>query len=340
MRGVRRRCFSVAAWVCLSCGGAENGTAGEDETTAAEAEDSSSSASTSPSDGSTTTPTPTTTGEDTTTGPGACAAGTVCLGEVPLGWSGPLAVAKAAAADGLPSCAAPYDAPEATLFEGFTDAPPAECDCSCGVTTGLCDTLIQGWADDECFLLEKGTAVGASGCVPYDRESGGMTIYSDFSICLPDEEETIPEIPWDAFVASCAAASEGAACDEGRCVDLPPDGFEAELCIAAEGDVECPEDTAFQSRTVRYAAVTDDRGCSECECGTLPACLLTYDYYDTADCSGAPIGTANTAQCEPVTGVAAIEFDFEGVDCPVSIASTPEGSAAAEEPWTYCCAGT
>jgi hypothetical protein len=82
----------------------------------------------------------------------------------------------------------------------------------------------------------------------------------------------------------------------------------------------------------------DDRSCSECECGTLPACLLTYDYYDTTDCSGTPIGTANTAQCEPVTGVAAIDFDFDGVSCPVAIDSTAEGDAAPQEPWTYCCA--
>jgi hypothetical protein len=183
------------------------------------------------------------------------------------------------------------------------------------------------------------------GCYPLTQPvtNGLLQVYSYPSFgaaaCNQQASENVPPIPWGAVVKSCNGTHTDEVCDsvDRICYEKPAQGFEQQICYIAEGEVPCPPNTDYMQRTIRYSAVEDSRDCTNCQCGQLTTCLNEYEYFTTADCSGAPAGTVPNGICTDGVTAAAVNFDFSGVSCPVTSMSEPEGEAEPLDPWTYCC---
>ena len=273
--------------------------------------------------------------------PGACGQGRACLDEPPLGWTGPLVVAKSQVAEDLPGCDGAWPGNDITRFEGFSVPPAAECECLCELSAATCS--MSFWRTDNntgsCFFTNQ---VATEGCNAVEIVDGGILPQSFVNFgatCDQQANETIPEIPWEAVAKGCTGAPSDEVCDgSGRlCYDLPGNAFEQQVCFIAEGDVPCPPDTDYQQKTLRYTAVEDSRDCTSCQCGQLNSCITEYDIFATDDCSGAAIDTLSNSVCEIPVTLSSIMFDTSGLACPVLSESEPEGAATPLDPWTYCC---
>jgi hypothetical protein len=120
-----------------------------------------------------------------------------------------------------------------------------------------------------------------------------------------------------------------------------PDGFSDQLCIFANGDMECPGGD-YSEKTVLYSGADDDRRCGPCACDTPPVstCTGTFEFYDNDDCTGSVLGTSSTAfGCGGnVTGMESIRLVFDGDgSCPVFKGASPLGEIAPAGEMTYCC---
>ena len=271
-----------------------------------------------------------------------CGTGRACLHPPPLGWIGPVSIAKGDSPESLPSCVDPYPGNEIARYEGFVDPGPAECECSCGLEAAACQMYAYTGAGTNCFTNIN---YGTEGCyaLPTPVSAGGLYVASypnGAAACNQEASENIPPIPWDAIVKGCTGGYSDESCDttDRICYNAPAEGFEQQICYIAQGDLPCPPDTDYVEKTVRFSSFDDTRGCTNCQCGQLSYCLEEYDYYTTADCSGSPAGTVSNAVCQTGVTAAAVEFDFTGASCPVLSMSEPEGTAEALDPWTYCCA--
>jgi hypothetical protein len=270
-----------------------------------------------------------------------CGVGRACLDPPPLGWIGPVVVARGDMAEALPGCTDPYPGNELTRLEGFNDPGPAECECACAFRDGGCNGMYtsSGAASCSSFLA------GAEGCfqLPTPLTDGYLNAYSyanGVNSCDQAATEIIPEIPWDAIVKGCTGSGTEETCDTSDriCYELPAEGFEQQICYLAEGDVPCPPDTDFVEKTIRFSSVDDTRECTACVCGSISSCAPEYEYYETSDCSGSPAGTVPNQVCTENVTAAAVNFDFSETTCPVTSMSEPEGEITTNDPWTYCCA--
>jgi hypothetical protein len=276
----------------------------------------------------------------------ACGEGRVCLGPPPLGWAGPVVIAKGDVAEALPDCTDPYPGNDITRLEGFVEPEEAECTCSCSLNDGGCYMYTYNSTEaNPTYCSQYGSPMG-QGCfqLPTPITDGMLQVYSypSFGAATCDQQasETIPEIPWAAVVKGCTGSYSDEACDatDGICYNKPNEGFEQQICYVAQGEVPlCPPGTDFQERTIRYSAVQDDRDCTSCQCGQLNYCLDEYEYFTNNDCSGAAAGTVPNGTCQSGVTAQAVNFDFTGVSCPIQSMAEPEGEATPLDPWTYCC---
>ncbi len=337
----------LAVVLLVGCPAANNGDDSSGETMIS-ATDITSIGSTDPST-STTTPDPdssSTSGDEESGSSGGpqdpCGPGRACLGPPPLGWMGPIAIAKGDTPESLPSCSDPYPGNDLARYEGFSDPGPAECECTCGLEASACQMYAYTGAGTACTSMLN---YGTEGCytLPTPVSNGGIYIYSfpnGVSACNQQASENVPPIPWEAIVKGCTGGYSDEVCDlnDRICYKRPAEGFEQQICYIAQGDLPCPPNTDYVEKTIRYSNFSDNRGCTNCQCGQLNYCLESYNYYTTADCSGSPAGSVGNAQCTTGISAAAVEFDFTDASCPVLSMSEPEGEAMPIDPWTYCCA--
>ena len=250
-----------------------------------------------------------------------------------MDWLGPVVIHRGAA-DGLPECGDPYPAAAPLRLEGFNDPDPAVCECSCGAHPLDCNF---------------GPAISPGGCgaavIPEEGCNRASVEDADFGLeathdgaCERTFNEELPEIPWDAVVRTCEGAASADTCDAGArvCINNPPDGFEARICIIGDGDLPCPAGD-YAEKIVVYDGADDTRACSDCVCGEA-VCDAEYEFYLSDDCSGEPAGTIADGDCEQLT-LSSFLVDFSDASCPVATMSAPEGGATASGPKTYCCAG-
>lgn len=84
--------------------------------------------------------------------------------------------------------------------------------------------------------------------------------------CTPDPSVQPTPAGFDTRTIACGtfeAIAEG--CGDGLCVPQPAAPYDSDVCIWAEGDLECP--AGFDDRTVYHSDFTDTRSCSACSCG-------------------------------------------------------------------------
>ena len=286
-----------------------------------------------------------------------------CISAVPDGWSGPIAQLDA----GDPTGCAGFFSEQ--VLDTFADvfADPAVCTCECGsphggscAETTIVDfysefTLLDAtYNESTCELLtfadlvlEYGDIVDfPSGYETLDVRVLGTTpaVETVGSCTVASETTEVGEPTLVGQRVACAPTEPLTACDADTvCVPKVAAPFDAGVCIWAEGDVECPADTAFTNREVRGAGVVDDRSCSSCSCDAASgqACddavvrlWRTGGWVDRSiddACNGAHLGPGNTW-----TGLSFDPGDPSGGSC-AAAGGDPEGSAEPEQQLTFCC---
>jgi hypothetical protein len=276
-----------------------------------------------------------------TTGEPECPDAMVCTPLAPLGWDGPFELT-----DGETACTGAY---ENAAFEGGNapTADAASCQCGCEVSSASCNPEgnLQYWdgecvgAADEAYVLDPSSTIGeplpAGMRVNAYTGGGGQ----DEAACQTEIlNANFPAPSFQTPAVACEFWGTHIDCDAGRC--LPPlDG--GEMCIAREGDFECPADGPFQNRRLYYAEISDQRTCG-CDCETTIDCdqdfavlnILGFNgatysvpHFESVACTEvAQVGTLLSATFVPSAPVASCEAD-----------STISGGLTATQPWTACC---
>jgi hypothetical protein len=286
-------------------------------------------------------------GSSTGEGSGDCGSGFRCVDPAPAGWLGPVARYRGTDSEEPPSCGGGYPDGGITLFEGFKEPGPAECDCSCAVNlSNACSiTVYVDLASSTCSDFSNFVMM-AGDCTTYDVPSGSVygTIFSNGGAvgCSPDAPVVVPEVEWDAQVFTCGGATPGDACGsgDGVCTARAPDGYEPELCVFTQGENDCPTEGAYTERALLFSAVDDDRDCTTCECGNPPpiTCNGTFDVYDSDDSGTMLASTAPNTCSGPIAGGSSIYVDTpDDPDCGVAVAPEPQGTATPSGRFTFCC---
>lgn len=282
--------------------------------------------------------------------PSCAERGMTCVAAAPAGFLGPFAWLERPA-DAPADCTAPFPR---SLVEAFSElsAPAAACDCNCGPLTnadcgpaavdrhsgvscaggvqntldltGTCNVIAGvGWAANTSFFFDAPAVVGG-GCLP-----------------LPSVE-----LEPAAFLTrhlACGGMLEPEGCPQGQlCAPPPDDPFHARVCVWQEGDVACPEGSAFADRTLLHRAIDDQRGCEPCTCAAPSGpCEGTSAVLSTElDCS---LITAAVPPDDCVGGLAGgtIRSVFYTEGNPPSACDpavvVPTGDAAGTDPVTFCC---
>ena len=311
-----------------------------------------------------------TTGADSTGGPGpgsgstteagsgeprGCEqAGMQCIEAAPDGWEGPFAWREALLELSGVVCLAPWDRP---LTEAFTDimAPAAECDCECGPLVGAScgGATMSYYLGSGCmgpslspFALEPGCNDATS---PWPIE--GSFAYSPPTVvdgaCMAQPTEIIEEPRFLSRHLACGATLSAVDCGAGRlCAERPEDPYAPRWCVWHEGDLACPEGSAYLEPRRLYRGIDDHRDCQTCECPVPPGPRPgnSLQLANSADCMGTSAGSVPAGGCSEGLGsldVAAVSHapgTLPADECTPSVV-TPIGTAVGSEPVTFCCSG-
>lgn len=290
---------------------------------------------------------PTESGEDATAGSGSAEGGTSfgdtttglpgeeciadCVSHGPDGWLGPYYV--------LSGDACPGGYPEQDVaYEGL-QAPAGDCACSCDTTPGSCSLSVDLAAGCG-FLGAVDENVGNDDCrglpaLGFDIHARASWVGSPAS-CTPNPVETIQAPSWSTTTRLCMAPAIAGDCGTQRCTAVAPQA--ATLCIAKDGEHDCPSE-AYGQRRVLHHDVSDQRTCSVCSCSGPEACSGQASAYDTGDCSGTPQAIAFDGCSDlSVSGSYSIFGQIDTGSCTPSEVQ-PVGEAVPSDPITICCAG-
>lgn len=302
-------------------------------------------------------PTTTATGTDTdpdpteTTGPAACGGDNMCVEAAPPGWSGPVIWAETPVSDDPPSCPAAYPEPAFSAFDDL-QAPPAECDCSCGTATGAsCATIeLESFTNSSCSGSPGSThSINGTSCQSVTIPGGTTRLRAhdpgvSGGSCTPSANNDIPPATWGSTATVCGGASEARGiCDsDALCLARPESAFESRVCVWQPGLLECPAGS-FADRFIRHTAVDDDRNCEACTCDAPTGdCTGGVSVRNEAGCSGGGVGTVpigGTCYAQTSGSMASARgtsLSVSNVSCEPSV-GTAVGEAEPDDPYTLCC---
>ena len=350
-----------------SSGGASSSSAGTASTTAG-TNTASSTGSTGGSDSTDTTSEP---GTDTNDGPTCAEGGNRCVDEAPEGWAGPVAWLPDTDPD-RPSCGGVFPLSETEAFASVDD-PGLVCDCACDDPAGgACDPTIGvniynvdcNAEDSNGFCIAFNT--NFNGC---NSLSGSLDVGTDtyedsdnYGIrirpsapsvataptCAEMVTAELPDVEPAGHVELCGVNEvfEGSCATGETCVPSPANPYSVGLCVWSDGDVACPEGTAYTERQVVYTGIDDTRACSECTCGDaigvscdadvsvvtsyiIVNLVLATDPAESYDADGgcSPVITPNST---PILEGADYEIDYDSPDPTSSGCNPPAAPPAAK----------
>lgn len=211
----------------------------------------------------------------------ACPASThVCAGAPPDTWSGPVARTRAALDEELVQCGEESEEAWHVFDEVVAEG---ECTCTCGLASDvicgeariapatanlLCaDASCQGGCPS--VSLPPGDCNTTVGDLSGQERLRVVLGSVESATCGPaQQEDALEDSHFAAQERACTMATfDDYSCgEEERCVLAAGEGFDRELCIYREGAHECPEDSEYSERLLRYQSITDERACEPCTC--------------------------------------------------------------------------
>ncbi len=272
-----------------------------------------------------------------------------------VGWTGPFRLETSSVAEPAPGCGDGWETLELERFEGI-EAPPASCGCSCDDAVGVtcssdAKTLHQyGAAAPICFGNTQTRALTPGGCRAISPAvSNGVWQVIDApstpqgGSCMASATVQIQPPTFTTRYTLCGAVPP----PSGECVDgeqcLP--AADAPLCIAAEGDVECPGG-GYPVKHVVHDEIVDTRACSECSCSAPQGVCAGADgsgvVFNSPACgSSGPIDVEPNT-CE-VTTLSSVYYPESSIPIPEASCSASGsngiGGAVGRGATTLCCNG-
>jgi hypothetical protein len=317
-----------------------SGSAGADTNTGAtQAADSSESAPDPTSDASTAT-------SMDTTGEAACPIGThVCVPAVPEGWMGPVSIAEGPTSERDAGCIDAYATDETVAYDDL-DAPEAVCTCLCGDPVGSsCDIELVVDNNAGCGSPSDDWVITPNVCLESVAGSPGSywqaTATPPDGTCAEMPSDELPEAEFETRVRLCSASEDGpGVCDDsGVCSPIPVAPFAEELCVYADGELECPE--GYEQQRILYRDIMDTRGCSTCTCGVEGECTGSVYLFGSSACNDDLIGSVslNGSCLQYNLGATAGELSgtFEVESTCEPSGGVAEGEARGADPVTLCC---
>lgn len=297
---------------------------------------------------------------------GACAVGECVL--VPGFWKGPVLL-WAGQAGQAPEC---ETGPTGVFWEGHADlVAPSECEaCTCAPPTGSCELSSTLTASTKACNLPGGVTASFDAPVPWDghcdtaaQVPAGVAASLTIAPLTMTENGCMPGPPvaakvvsspsWATDVRACHGAGFLPCLDTGSACISTEDPVEFRVCIAHEGNFDCPTipGTLFTEQHIFYKGITDDRQCSACTCGPPMGSLCTAVvsvYQNAGGMCGGPIvdqGTVSSVspRCVDIqppgqalgSKSAGPTTYFPGACAPMG--GDPSGLATESESFTFCC---
>jgi hypothetical protein len=200
-------------------------------------------------------------------------------------------------------------------------APPAQCQCSCGQPVGgQClahlSCFAQGACDDPSMQTTSTMLDTCTELLPPSSSGSDVTIHCQMVLplmltadaelaCEAATSINLIDPAWPPAAQACLRNEGGVCGSDGLCVPRPEPGLVGP-CVVRSGEHPCPSPYGVGS-TYFDGRVDDSRGCAPCTCGEVvdPGCV----------CEGSDAG------CGVVVQDAACESD--GVMVPLGGACTP-----------------
>jgi hypothetical protein len=286
-----------------------------------------------------------------------CGTAMQCTPSAPTGWSGPVALFVAPAAQGTPpACGAAYAATPAFDGNAGLGTTSATCSpCACGAVTGVtCSPPVMTfYVDTSCGSPAFGTQTLTTSCEPTTYIGASAVTVSGptaggGACTTTGGTATITAPAWTTVARACAPASapsSSPSCAAGEvCAPAPASPFGSAQCVMQPGMATmCPAGYSTGPQ-VLYAGVDDQRGCTACQCTdpTGATCTLPSPAIDT-ECPSPSGGTLPApATCSAFTPpdtvkLAASPTVADAGSCALADGGMPTGTATATGATSFCC---
>jgi hypothetical protein len=289
--------------------------------------------------------------DPSSTGEPTCASSCVAL--PPGDWEGPAAVLHDAPDDPDPLCVGDFDELGTTAFANL-DAAAASCDCDCADPVGAACSHANLETDNNSGCPSPSATNWNITAACNDSVDSAMsqfwqaTAVIDSGSCAEIELFEIPDVSFvDRYSACAASVIDSGGCEPGTaCVPMPQAPYDGRTCIWHDGDLQCPRGIGYDTRTVYYRDVADDRGCEACSCGDVEGtCSGGVNLFQPDACGGwllAGAVTANGGCVQVADDIHSARLSGAGLTPSVSAncepsASSPIGAAESIDPITFCC---
>ena len=276
----------------------------------------------------------------------ACPDDQVCAAAVPVGWQGPITLLEGI--QQAPACPDAMPSQALVAFDGL-DAPEVTCGCDCGEPHDTdCGSAIMAarapnnCADEDFFPPYVSFPPGS--CVAITSYDAGSWTADPANfplaavgngICDPQAEVDVPETTWSSGFRGCGLAGAADACEDGGTCQ-PSVG---PVCIFQEGDHPCPS-AVYSARTLVFESIDDERGCSDCSCGTPSGTCNGTIQFSTNGCGAFSIfeGSIPADSCAAHPGGTHAGYLLEPDASCLPSGGNPQGTAEPADPVTVCCA--
>ncbi len=268
----------------------------------------------------------------------SCGEQRVCL-PAPSGWT-PIVLVQGAPANAL--CPTTYA--QKSAVKGLTGLAKCACRCDAPTGGGACDNDLRiDYGNGQCSAAGADvSALPDGGCTPVTLaalagSARAKPLTGAATTCSPQITQELPQ-PVDLALCAGAEVTTSAQCrSDESCVPVVSRG--SKLCIAHEGEIECPAGT--WTRWSTGTNPTDDRACSGCTCSSDPTGCSKgqLTFYANDGCTG-PLGTLttdDTCKASPVTAASRSVQYKAGATCSVTKEPAITGALSFQGARTVCC---
>lgn len=293
---------------------------------------------------------PTGDGDDDPTSGEDCQDSEICVDDAIPGWEGPLALWVGDADDIPPACQGnmPIKVAEAyTDLQTNETAETCACACSdlqgatCGATTLIqsstmaCINLVNSWPINPGQCLNLGNVQAST---RYSASAPDLVSGS----CTPSVVAGIPSAEFGKHIVACGVDAPQSCGTDGVCMTPPEAPFDAQICIATEGEVQCPSGP-YTNRTVYHTGFDDARACGNCSCELAPGTKCSGEVHllsNGCGLQGLLLGTVPLSGC--TASIANVQFasfvpDAMQTGSCDAVGGGVEGKVQELGAWTFCC---
>lgn len=273
-----------------------------------------------------------------------CDGARACVGAVPEGWTGPMALYLGGSGASAPGCVGDYGV-EGNNYVGDLAADESSCTCSCDPGVGMsCASSTTVCSKSDCAPAGgcTSTLTVNENCVsntfgPSVRVSEPSI--TDVGSCKPSPTETIVAASWGVKAKACGTVLTTAlGCIEGQLCAPVVTAPSQQLCVLHSGEVACT-DAYYTEQHILYDGADDSRKCTSCSCGT-PTVNCNGELHFSSVCNGGFLGgsiKAGACAAVPNTDSSRVAFYVKPSGTCTPVGGDLTGALAPKGAVTFCC---